>query len=139
MTRDYMAEQGLLHDTPTPGRKRDDHAEFRLQMKCITATRRHMRTNPGLRFIANMPEGFRDKKRAAVAKMMGLEPGCADIIILRREGWTLTLDWCELKRTDGRGKLSPAQAAWAAWLMPCVNVRCHVVDSLPAFLAILRG
>lgn len=110
--------------------------EWRLQCACVKALRQRMRLDKSLRFIANMPEGQRDAKRAGLAKMMGLAPGVADMIVLHKTRAVFRMDWVEFKRDDG--KLSPAQADWAAWLAT-TPIKCHVVRTIDDFIKVIDG
>ncbi len=155
MRRDRVSYQQLMGDVPDsevviPGRKKPDpNAEWRLQAACVKLLRRAMRTDPHLRFIAAMPEGRRDPVRANIAKMCGLAPGVADLIIMRRfsypqigsvPSWSrLQIDWVELKRPDKPARLDPEQKAWADWLAPMATVRTHCINSLEAFRVILES
>lgn len=121
-----------------PGKRRaNPNAEWRLQAKCATLIRKVMRHDPDLRFIATLPEGHRDRARAAIAKMMGLQPGVADLLLLRRHGQRLRVCWVELKRSGRRGNLSDAQAEWLEWLP--ADVQRHVCDDVDEFRRILAG
>lgn len=123
-------------DVTLPGNKKPDlQSEWRLQAKCVKLIRKRMRIDPDLRFIASMAENARTPARAAMAKMMGLTSGVADIILLRRHDDHFTVAWVELKRL---GKpLSDAQQDWADWWGTLI--RCYRVDSVEAFAAILAG
>lgn len=131
-------------DFAKPRKKRAASAEWRLQAACIAKLRKAMRRDSNIRFIAAMPENQRDRKRAAMAKMMGLERGVADIIVWRKlpgvpgvyDKTVLRVDWIELKRPGG--KATPEQIAWAEWFYN-TPVRCHVITSVEEFLQILEG
>ncbi len=118
-----------------PGkRKPTGTEEWRLQAKCATIIRRRMRTDKSLRFIASMAENHRTKARAAMAKMMGMEPGVADLILIRRTADGYKLAWVELKRP---GKpLSDTQKDWVEWWggrIPCY--RCDNKEDFKVILA----
>lgn len=126
-----------------PKRKQRRHnldAEWRLQARCVTWLKKQQRRDKNLRFIAPQPEAPRDVKRAAMAKMLGLQRGVADIIVMRRtlgslSTWKLRVDWIELKRPDGR--MSDEQWAWQDWFAN-TPIRCHVVTSLDEFKAVIK-
>lgn len=130
----------LDRDYPKPARKKRKglSPEWKLQAQCVKAIKARQVYDKNLRFIANMPEGQRDAKRAGIAKMMGLQSGIADIILLKRWGSTpnLCFDWIEIKREDG--KVSPAQKDWMLWFEGSV-MHCHVVRDLATFIKILEA
>ena len=125
-------------DIILPGKKRrEPNAEWRIQAACVKLLRRVMQTHPEIRFIATMPEGQRSPARAAIGKMMGLQPGVADLIILHKRGFYMGVAWIEFKRPGG--KLSAPQQEWAAWFGDMYACEVHRCDSVGQFKDILAA
>lgn len=94
---------------PPKKKAKDPDAEWRLQVKCVKFLRALMKVDRSIRFIAPQAENPRDPKRANIAKMMGLQAGVFDLIILRHG----KAYFIELKRRGGR--LSGEQQNWWGW------------------------
>lgn len=130
------------HDLSRPKRTKPARAEWHMQAECVTFIRKMQRYNAwyrdNVRFIAAQSEGRRDAKRASIAKMMGLQPGVADLLILiKRPGIDrLTWIWCELKKPGG--KMSPAQAEWFRWLHD-TPVQRHVFYDVQDFITMMEA
>lgn len=134
------------YDTLPPKKpKRAASAEWKLQAACITYVKKRKLIDPlmrhTVRWIANMPEGQRDPNRAAIAKMMGMQRGVADILLFRKTPFVrantgFRLDWCELKRPGEKLRLE--QQEWVDWLGD-TPVRCHLITDLDQFIAVLES
>lgn len=122
--------------TSQPKRRKTENPEWKLQVACVKLVRARMKVDKDLRFIAPMAEGQRSMVRAAISKLMGMERGVADVILLKRRGGRVVIDWCELKREGGR--LSPEQKDWFAWFEG-TEIRTHRIDNIADFATVLHA
>lgn len=107
-------------ERPVPEKRAaSKYPEAQLQRACVQYLR--LRAKRGdLRFMAHNPERARTPAQQARAKAMGLEAGCADIIVFAYKDGKLhahrgcSTIFIELKSPSGR--LSPAQEDWRDWL-----------------------
>lgn len=133
-------EEYDAHSLRRPKRPKSTNAEWRIQAACVTFLRKMQRYNAwyrdNVRWIAAQAEGQRDAKRAAISKMMGLQPGVADLLIIIKRPDCLTWIWCELKKPGG--KLSPAQAEWFRWLRD-TTVQRHVFYDVQEFITMIEA